>query len=76
MVFSSITEFLLMGGQGVYVWSSYLLMLLVVCWNLMSALQQRKGIRQKLLQRLVSFPTNEANPPSMTLRRSDDDPQT
>lgn len=76
MVFSSIAEFLLMGGQGVYVWSSYLLVLLVVCWNLISALQQRKSIQRKLLQHWALFPSAEANPPSQTLQRSDNDSQT
>ncbi len=42
MSFSSFTEFVQMGGHGLYVWISYATALLVVVFNIVRPLQMRR----------------------------------
>ncbi len=42
MSFSSFTEFVQMGGHGLYVWISYAAALLVVVFNVVRPLQMRR----------------------------------
>ena len=42
MSFSSVSEFVAMGGHGLYVWSAYALTLLVILFNLIRPMQLRQ----------------------------------
>ncbi|GGC07105.1 hypothetical protein GCM10011352_36770 [Marinobacterium zhoushanense] len=53
MSFNSISEFLTMGGHGLYVWLSYGLGLVVILANLIAPLQAGKRLRAQLTRRLL-----------------------
>lgn len=53
MHFSSFGEFLAMGGHAPYVWSSYAFMLVIVLWNVISALGQGRKVKQQISKRLA-----------------------
>lgn len=50
--FDTFTEFLNMGGHGLYVWLCYGLGLLVVVGNLLQPLLKRKALRADLERRM------------------------
>lgn len=47
-VFKSSIEFLHLGGYGVYVWPCYLISVLVIGWQLSSALRQLRAVKHKI----------------------------
>lgn len=51
--FNSFSEFLSMGGHGLYVWLSYGLGLAVILINLITPLQAGKYLRAQLTRRLL-----------------------
>ncbi len=51
MHFQTITEFMLMGKHGVYVWSSWGIVLAVVVGLIIHARRQRKALIKELLAR-------------------------
>ena len=53
MSFNSFSEFLSMGGHGLYVWLSYALGLIVILANLVSPLQAGKRLKQNLARRIL-----------------------
>ncbi|WP_027852723.1 heme exporter protein CcmD [Marinobacterium litorale] len=52
MSFNSFSEFLSMGGHGLYVWLSYALGLIVILANLVLPLQAGKRLKQSLARRI------------------------
>ncbi|TCK07099.1 heme exporter protein CcmD [Marinobacterium mangrovicola] len=52
MSFNSFTEFLSMGGHGLYVWLSYALGLAVILLNLVAPLMERSRLVAQLKRRL------------------------
>ena len=50
MYFSSWTEFFNMGGHGLYVWSSYLLALVVVVYNLLAPMRHRQRVKAQVIR--------------------------
>ncbi|WP_432697761.1 heme exporter protein CcmD [Marinobacterium sp. YM272] len=52
MSFSSFSEFLSMGGHGLYVWLSYALGLIVILVNLVVPLMERSQLIAQLKRRL------------------------
>ncbi|MBT00242.1 MAG: heme exporter protein CcmD [Oceanospirillaceae bacterium] len=53
MSFNSFSEFLSMGGHGLYVWLSYALGLIVILANLVLPLQAGKRLKQNLARRIL-----------------------
>lgn len=54
MRFDSLAAFMMMDGHGVYIWSAYLITLIVIAVNLWWPLQVRRGfirIQKRALQR-------------------------
>ncbi len=51
MQFSSITEFIAMGGHGFYVWLSYGISFLLLSFLVFSSLNKNKAIIQQIRQR-------------------------
>ncbi len=51
MYFHNLTEFILMGKHGVYVWSCWGIVLLVVIGLIIHARQQRQALIKELLAR-------------------------
>jgi heme exporter protein D len=51
MSFGSFHEFLIMGGHGLYVWSAYVITLIVLGYNIIRPIMMRNNIvrRQKQL---------------------------
>ena len=43
-------EFLSMGGYGLYVWSAYLIVAIVLIWNLVVPLRQHRRLRSEIAQ--------------------------
>lgn len=52
MSFNSFSEFLAMGGHGLYVWLSYGIALAIVALNLIEPLMARKQLITDLVRRL------------------------
>ena len=52
MGFESFTDFLAMGGHGLYVWLSYAIAMVVVALNLMAPLRTKKQIHKEQARRL------------------------
>lgn len=52
MHFSSVSEFLAMGGHGLYVWLAYGVFLTVIGFNLVQPLMQSKAKMRALAQRI------------------------
>lgn len=52
MEFSSFSEFLAMGRHGVYVWSAYGITALIIIYNILQPIVQRKKILKEQRQRL------------------------
>lgn len=50
MQFSSLSEFINMGGQGLYVWSSYGISLLVLAVNVLVPLLRKRSISKEIQQ--------------------------
>lgn len=48
MQFSSLSELIQMGGQGLYVWSSYGITFLVIAINVLSPLLRRRALRKEI----------------------------
>ena len=48
----SLSEFLHMGGYGVYVWTSYALALVLLLVNLIVPLHQHRKLKEQLARRL------------------------
>lgn len=53
MSFDSFSEFLSMGGHGLYVWLSYALGVVVIVTNLVAPLRAGKRLQQQLTRRLL-----------------------
>ncbi|KEA64270.1 hypothetical protein ADIMK_1516 [Marinobacterium lacunae] len=53
MSFNSFSEFLSMGGHGLYVWLSYGLGVIIILGNLIAPLQAGKRLRAQLTRRLI-----------------------
>ncbi len=47
----NLTEFLHMGGYGLYVWSSYALAFVVLLVNLIQAIRRHRGLLRDLAKR-------------------------
>lgn len=52
MSFNSFSEFLSMGGHGLYVWLSYALGLVIILVNLVAPLRAGKRLQAQLIRRL------------------------
>ncbi|WP_417584098.1 heme exporter protein CcmD [Nitrincola sp.] len=52
MSFESFSDFLAMGGHGLYVWSSYALGLVVLLANVISPMMTRKRLITEQLRRI------------------------
>ncbi len=52
MYFSSLAEFVAMGGHGVYVWLAYAVFAVIMCANLVVPVVQGKQRVRQLAQRL------------------------
>lgn len=52
MSFDSFSEFLSMGGHGLYVWLSYALGLVIILANLVVPLRAGKRLQAQLIRRL------------------------
>ncbi|WP_286239933.1 heme exporter protein CcmD [Neptuniibacter halophilus] len=52
MSFDSFSDFIAMGGHGLYVWLSYAIALLVIVFNIVSPVLQRKKVISDLARRL------------------------
>lgn len=50
MQFSSLGEFINMGGQGLYVWSSYGISLLVLAVNVLVPLLRKRSLNKEIQQ--------------------------
>lgn len=48
MQFSSLSELIQMGGQGLYVWSSYGITFLVIAINVLSPLLRQRALRKEI----------------------------
>ncbi len=48
MQFSSFSELIQMGGQGLYVWSSYGITFLVIAINVLSPLLRQRALRKEI----------------------------
>ena len=48
MQFSSFSELIQMGGQGIFVWSSYGITLLVIAINVLSPLLRQRALRKEI----------------------------
>ncbi len=53
MSFDSFSEFLSMGGHGLYVWLSYALGLMLILINLVGPLRAGKRLQAQLTRRLL-----------------------
>lgn len=53
MSFDSFSEFLSMGGHGLYVWLSYALGLILILINLVGPLRAGKRLQAQLTRRLL-----------------------
>lgn len=53
MQFSSLNEFLLMDGHGVYVWAAYGLTFLVLAYNVLVPLFKRKSLLKELRRNIA-----------------------
>jgi len=52
MMFHSVSSFLSMGGNGLYVWLAYSATAIVLIWNLISPMVKKKLIISDLLQKM------------------------
>lgn len=52
MSFDSFSDFLAMGGHGLYVWLSYAIALFVIVINLVSPVLRKKQLVSELIRRL------------------------
>lgn len=52
MHFESLADFIAMGTHGPYVWLSYGLTTLIIVWNLLQPLLQRRRLLKQQAQRL------------------------
>ncbi|WP_114418729.1 heme exporter protein CcmD [Marinospirillum perlucidum] len=52
MYFDSLSEFINMGGQGLYVWSSFALSLLLMAFNILLPWLKLKATRKQLARQL------------------------
>lgn len=52
MHFESFSDFIHMGGHGIYVWLCYLLGLVVIAGNLIGPVLKRKSLTKNLIRRL------------------------
>lgn len=52
MSFDSFSDFLAMGGHGLYVWLSYAIALFVIVINLVSPVLRKKQLISELVRRL------------------------
>ncbi|MBE9396417.1 heme exporter protein CcmD [Pontibacterium sp. N1Y112] len=52
MSFDSFSDFLAMGGHGLYVWLSYAIALFVIVINLVSPVLRKKQLVSELVRRL------------------------
>lgn len=50
MQFSSLSEFINMGGQGLYVWSSYGISVLVLAANVLFPLLRKRSLSKEIQQ--------------------------
>lgn len=50
MQFSSLSEFINMGGQGLYVWSSYGISLLVLLINVLVPVLRKRSLSKEIQQ--------------------------
>lgn len=48
MQFSSFSELIQMGGQGLYIWSSYVITFLVIAINVLSPLLRQRALRKEI----------------------------
>ena len=48
--FESLSEFIGMGGHGAYVWSAYLISLLVLTWLVVSPFRRRRALMQEVVR--------------------------
>lgn len=48
MQFSSVSELIQMGGQGIFVWSSYGITFLVIAVNVLSPLLRQRALRKEI----------------------------
>lgn len=48
MQFSSVSELIQMGGQGIFVWSSYGTTFLVIAVNVLSPLLRQRALRKEI----------------------------
>lgn len=48
--FENLSEFIGMGGHGTYVWSAYLISLLVMTWLVVSPLRRRQALMQEVVR--------------------------
>ncbi len=53
MSFDSFSEFLAMGGHGLYVWLSYALGLVLIVYNLLAPRRERKRLLAEQTRRLL-----------------------
>lgn len=60
MYFFSFSDFIHMGGHGLYVWSSYGIAMLVVLWNVAMPLLKRGTVLASLRQRLIRERSHES----------------
>lgn len=52
MSFDSFSDFLAMGGHGLYVWLSYAIALFIILINLVSPVLRKKQLVSELIRRL------------------------
>ncbi|WP_299184044.1 heme exporter protein CcmD [uncultured Neptuniibacter sp.] len=52
MSFDSFSEFIVMGGHGLYVWLSYAIALVIFVINIVSPVMQKKKVISDLVRRL------------------------
>jgi heme exporter protein D len=48
MQFSSLSELIQMGGQGIFVWSSYGITFMVIAINVLSPLLRQRALRKEI----------------------------
>jgi len=51
MFFASLSEFITMGGHGIYVWSAYGISLFCLAFLFLSPLLKQRKLRQQIRQR-------------------------
>ena len=52
MVFTSVSDFLYMGGHGLYVWLAYAAGAIVLIYNIAEPAMQKKAVLKKLAQQI------------------------